>query len=65
LSNSLVTIVAVVAIDEVVDVVHDQDQDHHAVDMIDVMNDVVVVTVEADVVADAAAVDDHIEPHGQ
>ena len=58
-SNSLVAIV-VVAADEAVDVA-DLAQDHHGVDMIDVMIAVAAaaVTVEVD------AADDHIELNGQ
>ena len=51
-----------VAADEVVDVA-DLVQDHHGVDMIDVMIAVVVVAAVVTVEVDAA--DDHIELNGQ
>ena len=60
-SNSPVVIVAVAADEVVVDAVVDHAQDHLEVDMIDVMNDVAVDSVEADA---AAVVDVHIAPNG-
>jgi len=58
-SNSPVVIVAVAADEVVVDAVVDHAQDLLEADMIDVMNDVAVDSVEADAVADV-----HIEPNG-
>ena len=60
-SNSPVVIVAVAADEVVVDAVVDHAQDLLEADMIDVMNDVAVDSVEADA---AAVVDVHTEPNG-